>query len=292
MRLSGLAVLAALAAALAATTTAASPPLQHVTLISDSVAGAFGWDPTAARILEQGIAVDLELAACRRLTTESCPAGGIVPPNALTLIRSMGARLGPNVVIAVGYNDYPSVYGPGIEETLAALRQAHVRRVFWLTLAASEHPYLASNAEIVAAARRHPGFMTVIDWNAYARGHPEWFQPDGVHLQSSGAEALARCIHDALVRAGVYGPAAPALDVSLRFPAAAVVPGFRARLEAVGGTRPYRFAVRGLPAGLHAAADGTIAGAVVAEGAYRLTVTVTDARGRSATVQLTLTVGS
>ena len=289
MRLGGIAALVALAA-LVASSAAAAPRLQHVTLISDSVAGALGWDPPAARILEQGLAVDLELAGCRRLTTESCPAGGVIPPNALTLIRSLGTRLGPNVVIAVGYNDYPSVYGPGIEETLAALRQAQVRRVFWLTLAASQHPYLLSNAEIWAAARRHAGFMTVIDWNAYARGHPEWFQPDGVHLQSSGAEALARCIHDALVRAGVYGPAPPPLDVSLRFPAATVVPGFQAQLRAVGGAAPYRFSVRGLPAGLHAAPDGAIGGVLAAPGAYRLTVTATDARGRAATVELTLRV--
>ncbi len=290
MRVGGLAVLVA-TAALAAASAAAAPRLQHVTLISDSVAGAFGWDPPAARILEQGLAVDLELAGCRRLTTESCPAGGIVPPNALTLIRSLGARLGPNVVIAVGYNDYPSVYGPGIEQTLAALRQAHVQRVFWLTLAASQHPYLLSNAEIWAAARRHAGFMTVIDWNAYARGHPEWFQPDGVHLQSTGAEALARCIHDALVRAGVHGPAAPLLDISLRFPAATVVPGFHAQLRATGGAAPYRFSVRGLPAGLHAQPDGAIGGLPGSAGAYPLTVTVTDGRGRAATVELTLRVG-
>ena len=289
MRVGGLAVLVAIAA-LAAASAAAAPPLQHVTLISDSVAGAFGWDPPAARILEQGLDVDLELAGCRRLTTESCPAGGVIPPNALTLIRTMGARLGANVVIAVGYNDYPSVYGPGIEETLAALRRAHVQRVFWLTLAASQHPYLQSNAEIRAAARRHAGFMTVIDWNAYARGHPEWFQPDGVHLQSVGAEALARCIHDALVRAGVYGPAAPQLDVSLRFPAATVVPGFRAQLRAAGGAAPYRFSVRGLPAGVHVRPDGAIAGALAGAGAYRLRVTATDARGRSATVELTLRI--
>jgi hypothetical protein len=58
------------------------------------------------------------------------------------------------------------------------------------------------NDAIAAAATHHPE-LTIVDWNAYASGHPEWFQPDQVHLVGDGPRALARLFHSSLVKLGI-----------------------------------------------------------------------------------------
>jgi hypothetical protein len=179
---------------------AASAAHPQVTVISDSVAAALGYDRAAERILARGLDLHLELRGCRRLSTTGCPDGHGVPPSALDLIRFEGAGIGRNVVIAVGYNDASTTYVPGIEPTLRALKADGVQRVFWLTLRAAHHTYLDSNVAIKAAAKHHRE-MVVLDWNRYSRGHPDWFRSDGVHLVDAGGQALARFVHDHVLRA-------------------------------------------------------------------------------------------
>lgn len=281
----GLAVLLVVAL-IAGAASAATPARPRVTLITDSVGASLGWDAAAARIFSAGLDVDFELRSCRRLTTPGCAvAGETAPENALDTIRRLGPRIGPNVVIDVGYNDAPSVYGPGIEEVLRALAAAHVERVFWVTLKASRGAYAASNALIEAAARRHRD-VSVVDWNACSAGHADWFAPDGLHLSAAGAEGLASCMHDAVFR--VLNAAAP-IEVRLAFPAG-ITPGIRARLVATGGTAPYRFTVRGLPAGWTATRAGAMRATVLRAGSFVLRVSVTDAHGRTADVRVPLRV--
>ncbi|HEY6961654.1 MAG TPA: putative Ig domain-containing protein [Gaiellaceae bacterium] len=277
----GLAVLLALVVASSAGAARAKP---RVTIIGDSVGASLGWDAAATRIVGQRLDADLELQSCRRLTTKGCASAA--RESALETIRRLGRRLGPDVVIAVGYNDYPTVYAPGIEEVLGALRAAHVERVFWVTLHETSVQYRESDDAIRAAARRHPE-MTVIDWNACAAGHGDWFGGDGVHLTNAGAEGLARCIADSVLR-GLAEP--PPLDVALAF-RRGVTTGFHARLRATGGTPPYRFTVRGLPRGLHVNARGAVTGTVPRAGAYPLRVTVHDAAGRRWTLVVPMNVG-
>jgi hypothetical protein len=273
-------LVALLLLSLATATPASSERLQHVTVISDSVAASLNFNPAAKRIVADGATVDFELASCRRLTTLSCPADGAIPPNALQLVHALGKRLGSDVVVAVGYNDDPAIYAHGIDETLQALRRVGVQRVFWLTLHASRHVYVESNAAIWAAARTHHE-MTVVDWNAYSRSHPAWFQPDNVHLEASGALGLARLIHLALLRAGVNGPLPAPIDVTLQFPTASVTPGFEATLHATGGTPPYRWSAKGLPPKLTLERTGKIVGRTFPDGHYVMVATARDAHGRT-----------
>ena len=78
-------VIAALVALAALTVVAASPArsarAQHVTLIGDSVADAISGDQSAVAILRQGIALDLEVAPCRRVEGIGCPVDGVRPPS-------------------------------------------------------------------------------------------------------------------------------------------------------------------------------------------------------------------
>ena len=183
---------------------ASSPrPLPRVTLISDSVAGAISLDLGAKLILAQGIDLFLEPGEARRLGGDT-PVGGIAPPTVLQLIATLGRRLGPTVIIDVGYNDISSQYAQNMEAALAALRGSGVKRVLWTTLRLSpKHLGNATmNAAITAAAARHPE-VTVVDWNAYAQDHPEWVQADDVHLLGDGPRALARLFHATLVGLGI-----------------------------------------------------------------------------------------
>jgi len=287
-----IAVLVALAA-LGVTTSspARSSGVQHVTLIGDSVADAIPGDDSALAILRQGIVLDLEVAACRRVEGEGCPSGGVRPPSVVQLVQSMGPKLGENVVVSVGYNDFEDQYAGNIEDALAAMKAAGVKHVWWLTLRAAHHPYITMNDAIQAAADRHPE-MKVIDWNVYSRSHPEWFQADGLHLLAGGSEAMATLIHKTLLAAGVA--AAPARITTTTLPVAHRGKAYRARLAAVAGVAPYRWSLlERAPAGIHLAANGTVSGTPRAKvGRYTFNVRLRDAIGSMTTRRLTLRIAA
>lgn len=274
-----------LAAALVAASAAAAAPKPRVTLITDSVGGSLGWDANSAHLFEAGLDARLELGPCRRLASTGCPATDGVPPSALDLIRAGGRALGPNVVIDVGYNDDPHAYAAGIGAVLRALEAAHVQRVFWVTLHASTGVYAETNQVIRSAAARHRN-VSVIDFDACAAGHGDWFGGDGVHLTPAGADGLARCLRDGVLRVlAAQPPPPPPLEVELHV-AAGIVPGFRAQLVGSGGTAPYRFSLLALPAGLRVDARGHVTGTIRRSGGLRLRVRVRDARGRVATLEV------
>jgi sirohydrochlorin ferrochelatase len=284
-------VLAALVAALVVVGASAARPaqVQRVTLIGDSVADAIPGDTRAQAILQQGVALDLEVAPCRRVEGEGCPYQGSRPPSAVQVIQSMGSKLGPNVVVAVGYNDFEDQYAQNIADALAALKAAGVKHVWWLTLRAARHPYLSMNEDIQAAAQAHPE-LTVIDWNVYSRSHPDWFQDDGLHLLAPGAEAMATLIHKTLLDDGVAAPPVRVLTSAL--PLAHRGKPYRARLAATSGVGPYRWTLlERAPAGIHLESGGVIVGTPHAKaGRYTFNVRVRDAAGSTATRRLTLRI--
>ncbi len=265
--------------------------LQHVTLIGDSVADALASDDDAVAVLRQGADLDLEVAPCRRVDQQSCTVDGVQPPNVVQLVNSMGAKLGPNVVVAVGYNDYENQYAQNIENALEALLAAGVKHVWWLTLRAAHHGYVNMNDDIVAAAQRHPQ-MSVIDWNVYSRSHPDWFQEDGLHLLGAGSEAMATLIHQSLLNAGVAAKQVQLVTKSL--PVAYRGKRYAARLRATSGAAPYRWSLLArAPHGIHVEASGAVIGKpLVNAGVYVLNVRVKDADGTFDTRRITLRVKS
>ncbi|HVU76653.1 MAG TPA: putative Ig domain-containing protein [Gaiellaceae bacterium] len=289
----GLTCIAVAAVALAASISAsgAGTQLQHVTVIGDSVADGIGVDTRAEALLGQGVDADFELAPCRRLEGESCPVNGVRPQNAVDLIHSLGSKIGPNVVVAVGYNDHEDEYAGNVEDTLAALKAAGVKHVFWLTLRAARHPYITMNADIAASAAKHPE-LTVVDWNLYSRSHPEWFQADGIHLKNIGAEMMATLIHKALLQGGVATQ--PPRIATTTLPLAHRGHPYRATLRGVGGARPYRWSLlERAPAGIHLEASGVVRGTPRARaGRYTFNVQVRDADGSMTTRRLTLRIGA
>jgi len=286
-----LAAALALAGALTAAALAADPgrsDATRVTVFGDSSATAMAYDQKARAILGSGIDLRLEVAACRRLGDLSCPYDGVRPPNVIERASALGRDLGPVVVVAVGYNDYENTYEENIEETLRVLSKAGVDRVLWATLIEQRQSWARMNEMITAAAKKHPE-MTVLDWNARARGKDAWLQPDGVHLTPTGAQSMATMINEALVTLGVASrPQAPARQLSIAaktLPKGQVGRAYATRLQARGGTVPYRWTrVSGtLAPGLRLTTAGVVTGKPSRVGRYRFVARVVDRTGAART---------
>jgi hypothetical protein len=194
----------ALCCVLASGAVAARRPQQHVTIFSDSVGAALDWDSTAKRIVEHGNRVLFELHPCGRLVQVGCISPP--PPSVLGTVRTLGRRIGPNVVVFVGYNDSPLIYRNGIPVVLKAMRKRGVKHVIWLTLRAVNKQYAGDNEAIYAAERKWRPLMTVVDWNHYSASHTSWYAADGIHMSGAGAIAFATYVHRSLRRLGLTGP--------------------------------------------------------------------------------------
>lgn len=197
-----------LCCALAASAAAgAKHPQQHLTLFTDSSGAALGWDSTARRIVEHGNNVLFELHPCGRLVQPGCITNP-PPPSVLAIARALGRRLGPTVVVFVGYNDDPATYRHGIPVVLRAMRNHGVKHVLWLTLRATSRQYVDIDHAIYAARAKWQPLLTVLDWDHYSNPHRSWYASDGIHLSGAGAIAFATYIHRSLKRLGLTGPVA------------------------------------------------------------------------------------
>jgi hypothetical protein len=195
-----------LCCALAATAVAGRKrSLQHVTIFSDSSGAALGWDSTAKQIVEHGNRVLLELHPCGRLTQPGCLTTH-PPPSVLATVRSLGRRVGPTVVVFVGYNDDPATYRHGLPILLRAMWNRGVQHFLWFTLHAVNKQYVDINHAIFAEARAWGPTMTVLDWNHYSGPHPSWYASDGIHMSGTGAVAFATYLHRSLKKLGLTGP--------------------------------------------------------------------------------------
>ena len=165
-------------------------------------------------------------------------------------------------------------------------------RVLWATLKVDRSSYADMNDALRSAAERHPE-LTVIDWNGVSQGHPEWFQPDGLHPNAAGAVVMAHLFHDALVGLGI-----PAAQPELRVATASLPRGrvggrYAATLHAAGGTPPYRWSlVVTPPRGLQLTATGHLIGVPTTAAARLLTVRVADSSGSTSMARFPLRITS
>ena len=136
---------------------------------TSSVAGSMTWRATAlsglwserraaarVRLAElRGLDLDLETKTCRKLVDPGCPAyGDPHPASALETIQTLGAELGPTVVVDVGYNDYASLYHDELDTVMHALVAAGVQHVVWVTLEEAQDAWVRINSEIRDAPKR------------------------------------------------------------------------------------------------------------------------------------------
>src|SRR5581483_2845735 len=119
-------------------------------------------------------------------------------PTLLDTVATLG-HVPPIVVLVMGYNDPAPTFPAAVDASLAALTKAGAKHVLWLTLHEVQAPYPELNTDLQQALSHWPQ-LQLVDWNAAAAGHPEWFQNDGVHLLDSGGVAMAHLAHAAVIR--------------------------------------------------------------------------------------------
>jgi Putative Ig domain len=264
-------------ALIGAATSAAETPQPSITVIGDSVATGMQWHNDAIAVLQKGLDVDWQVAVCRRLVATSCPFEGAEAPTLVDIVQS-DKSLAPVVVVEMGYNELEQTFATSIETAIDALLGAGVKRIVWLNLRVSRHPYIPMNAMLVAAAKRHPE-VALVDWNKYSRSHADWFQNDGEHLLDAGGVAMATLIHSAVADA-----LAPPVAVARRLASARVGRSYNAQLAVRGGAAPvtWRIASGRLPRGLELMAGGRIVGTPKQKGSASVTLWATDAYGMTA----------
>ncbi len=124
--------------------------------------------------------------------------------DAIPVIDTLEAngQLGSTVVLALGTNGYFDYQqGQAVINRLGSERQ-----IYWVT-AYGENLWWQelSNEPIRAIARDNPN-VQLIEWDAFAPDHEDWFYSDGIHLVEPGQQAYAGMIAEAL------GAAVPELE--------------------------------------------------------------------------------
>jgi len=281
----GLSLATAVAVAAIAGTAAPAgvPGAPHVLLIGDSVATGMQWHTDAIAVLQKNLNVAWQVSVCRRLTGVSCTFQGDTPPNLVDLVGSLGT-VPPIVVVEMGYNDYENTFQASVEQSIQTLLRHGAQHILWLTIRQTHHPYIHMNAILAAEAKKHPQ-LSLVDWNMYARSHPDWFQDDGEHLVDAGGVAMAALIHLAIDKVAfpLTITGTPALGH--------VGNPYSAQLTATGGIPPYRWQLVGSPPrGLHLLAGGRLYGIPLKVQHVTVTVRVGDTEGQVASRRLVLSV--
>jgi hypothetical protein len=111
-----------------------------------------------------------------------------------------GAARGSDVlVVDVGYNDDPALYGREMARVIRAAKTDGVKEIVWVNLRETQSLFKRINAVIGTEAQRFP-LVQVADWNSWSAGKP-WFRSDGLHLTDAGAQGLALMLRVYIVSA-------------------------------------------------------------------------------------------
>ena len=98
--------------------------------------------------------------------------------------------LGNVLVVELGTN------GTVTPADVTAMMQAAagVKRVVFVNVDVPRSWEAEDNAVLAAGVAQYPGVAVLANWYALSVDHPEWFEPDQVHLDPAGAQALATLI--------------------------------------------------------------------------------------------------
>ena len=111
------------------------------------------------------------------------------------------------IVVAAGYND--GTIASAVDAVVDEARRQGVAHVVWLTYRVAGRNaaiYRSHNAVLVQKAQQYPE-LALADWAAYSAGRSDWVAADGLHLDGSGAAAMANLV--AAVLADLRSPVAP-----------------------------------------------------------------------------------
>jgi hypothetical protein len=202
-----------LPAGLAGTGQAGGEP--SVLLIGDSTLASLVWYSSTAAAL-QPLAYTLDAKSCRAVTGPSCRgrvdlAGTIhlTPTNAAEAMTAYGPGHFDELVLMAGYDEPGSRFAESVQTIPVLAKQLGIRHITWLTFrtdvpyvppaeAALDHSYTSNNSLLLQAAQTSKGYISLLDWNTFAAGHPELLEADGIHLRKPGAQVLGTFIRRAV----------------------------------------------------------------------------------------------
>ena len=170
----------------------------RVTFVGDSISASLDYVASAKRILSRGWQVSYDLKVCRRLVATSCAFQGQTPPTTLQTVTALGRSLGDVLIVDVGYNEGSYGYREGMRRVLRAAFAQGARGVVWVTLRETNPVYHPTNVAIRKEAKLWRN-VAVADWERLSRGKP-WFREDGLHLNTAGAQGLARLLRAHVLR--------------------------------------------------------------------------------------------
>jgi peptidoglycan/LPS O-acetylase OafA/YrhL len=163
----------------ATTTTTAPPPAgQGVTAVGDSIM------VDAAPYLQSslpGIVIDAQVGLQLYQVQEAVPQ-----------LKSEGA-IGDRIILELGTN------GPFTPDQLTGLLDSlgPMHRIVLVNTHVPRPWQQQVNDSIAAVARTYPNTV-VVDWNTVSATYPQYFYPDGVHLDTDGAKYYASLLVQAL----------------------------------------------------------------------------------------------
>jgi hypothetical protein len=176
-------------------------PITSVSAMGDSTLLGLTYNPSAGRDTDATSVISAHYhllyaaASCRSLIGPSC--GSHPPTTVLQEMQSHAGQLGQVLVIMGGYDD--SDIRPGLDAIMAEAARQGVSTVMWLTYRTNvtynfAYNYVRFNQYLQDKLKQYEGSLVISDWNAYSANHPEWMVFDGVHVNATGAFALANFI--------------------------------------------------------------------------------------------------
>src|SRR3954468_1678647 len=163
------AVLLVVATVAASASERAAPAPPKVTIPGDSVLTAVEWNEAPLATLQHGFDTDMDIAVCRRIVAPSCPYEGGRVPTLMDVINAMGVRLGPTVLVEVGYNDELATFSQDVDGAVQAMLHAGVQHILWANFPATSDQWVDMDQALGEVAA-HYGQMTIVDWNGFSRG--------------------------------------------------------------------------------------------------------------------------
>src|SRR3954464_8303512 len=146
---------------------APGPPT--LTILGDSVLTAVEWNEAPLATLQHGFDTYMDIAVCRRIVAPSCPYEGGRVPTLMDVINAMGVRLGPTVLVEVGYNDELATFSQDVDAAVQAMLHAGVEHILWANFPATSNQWVDMDHALEGVAS-HYGQMTIVDWNGFSRG--------------------------------------------------------------------------------------------------------------------------
>jgi hypothetical protein len=150
----------------------------------------------------RGFDLVYDAKSCRTVGVPSCAVPPPAPPNVVETIEAAGGPFDVVVVMA-GYDEWWTSFPDSFDATVAAAREQGASQVIWLTYVESPIYRGLSPSPLTEALTTNNATLrekvasgdfpdvTLADWDAYVVDHPDWLEPDGIHLTFAGAVGVA-----------------------------------------------------------------------------------------------------